>query len=209
MRRRPAGRAEARRRRRLRGRPPPGERRLEGPRAGRGRANSEAPRKRRRRAGLPGTAGREGAPAEPRGASPPASRRRRARPLCPRARGSQIGRETARADRERAAALPQLLGAVGGPGRAGAGRASLCLTAATAPRQRAAVSGGSPVPLGGFFFYWRFGSSASERERGWREDPAGRLLLDAFSLLEMTLSSLRKTLELCVGLIFFFLIVLR
>ncbi|KAH0512139.1 116 kDa U5 small nuclear ribonucleoprotein component [Microtus ochrogaster] len=41
-----------------------------------------------------------------------ASRRRprRARPLCPQARGSQIGRETAQAGRERAAALPQLLG---------------------------------------------------------------------------------------------------
>lgn len=153
MRRRPAGRAEARRRRRLRGRPPPGERRLEGPRAGRGRANSEAPRKRRRRrAGFLGAAGREGAPAEPRGASPPASRRRRARPLCPQARGSQIGRETARAGRERAAVLPQLLGAVGGPGRAGAGRARLCLTAWAALRRRAAGSGGSSVPLGGFFF---------------------------------------------------------
>lgn len=118
----------------------------------------------------------------------------------PKLGGKRLGRAGSGRRRSRNSS-----GRLGGPGRAGAGRASLCLTAATAPRQRAAGSGGSPVPLGGFFlFYWRFGSSASERERGWRVDPARRLLLDAFSLLEMTLSSLRKTLELCVGLIFFF-----
>lgn len=134
MRRRPAGRAEARRRRRLRGRPPPGERRLEG---GPGPGAAGRTLRRLERGGGGGSGCGPGSrewrggkgrrrrlPAEPGGASPPASRRRprRARPLCPQARGSQIGRETARAGRERAAALPQLLGRLGArPGRRWAG----------------------------------------------------------------------------------------
>lgn len=161
--------------------------------------------------GGPGSQGRQGGKERP----PSPEGRRHPRPAAgagapalfvPRARGSQIGRETARAGRERAAALPQLLGAVGGPGRAGAGRASLCLTAAAAPRRRAAGSGGSSVPLGGYFFFPFFFTGGLVRALRSGRGAGGRtrcLLLDAFSLLEMTLSSLRKTLELCCGFFFF------
>lgn len=214
MRRRPAGRAEARRRRRLRGRPPLGERRLEGG-PGPGAAGRTL---RRLESGGGGSGcggcgscsrewrggkGRRGRlPAEPGGASPPRPAAAPGAPALfvprravPKLGGKRLGRAGSGRRRSRNSSGGW------GPGGAGAGRAGLCLATAAAPPWRAAGSGGSSGSVGGF--YRRFGSSAAPRERGWREDPTRRLLLDAFSLLETTLSLLRKTLELCWFVFFF------
>lgn len=131
MRRRPAGRAEARRRRRrrLRGTLPPGEGR---PR-GRGRAPGWAGGRRENLwgggrgpgAGRRRRRGRASRPAR-RGVPPPARRPppRAPRLLCPRARGSQIGRETA----EGLGPGAHLAGVRSGRRAApGAPRAALCL----------------------------------------------------------------------------------
>jgi hypothetical protein len=237
MRRRPAGRAEARRRRRLRGHPPPGEGRpqgwLRGSGLGRGprqagalvgssekdRGKSGSREERDWRPGGAGEGRRREVPAEPRGASPPASHRcpRRALPFCPRSRGSQIGRETARGpagDRGGVGAhlaprrCSQLGGAVRGAeprrGRPSpSGWAGWSLSADRGPGllgvRRAGPFGAFSIPVptpasascrgmgAGLFEGWK-------RDRGGREDWAQRLWINnAFSLLEMTFFSLCET----------------
>lgn len=132
MRRRPAGRAEARRRRRLRGTLPPGEGQPQswvkgsGQGAGPGGTGELVGRRERGRGGQ--GPGEDGGRREGRGAAegfpPSLEGRRHSRPaaspgapllLCPQARGSQIGRETAEAGWAPAAAAG---GGPGDPGRA-------------------------------------------------------------------------------------------